>query len=123
LLIAQIGSVQIFQGGIVGEIFKLRNIVAHFQEHQEIEKDISFIDFIAMHYGESSMHRGAHTHNKPFPFHKYSGSANFFAAVLPVFGTTENKFYNSQNLIHGVLVSENRIDSFNGDVWLPPKLG
>jgi hypothetical protein len=123
ILIAQIGSIQIFQGGIVGEIFKLRNIIAHFEEHKKFEVELSFIDFIGMHYGNSNSHRGAHEHNKPFPFHKYAGSANNFMAIVPAIERNEKNYQCNQHLIHGIFESVNRILSFNGDVWLPPKLG
>lgn len=62
----------------VDQSTKLVELIQHYQQHRKTEPDLSFIDFMAMHYGESSEHHKHpnHSHqNLPSTGHAASGFA------------------------------------------------
>ena len=123
VLVVQIGTVPIFSGGVLGELFKLKTIAEHFQVHQQLEHGISFLEFIAMHYGESTAHRGTHNHHESFPFQKCCSGVFVLLAILPAPNDiTDDRSFESAQVFYSLSL-ENRIESFNGEIWLPPKLG
>ena len=47
----------------VDQSAKLIDLIQHFQEHRQTEPQLSFLDFMAMHYGENSEHQKHPNHS------------------------------------------------------------
>lgn len=50
LMIALI-SVHIFSNTELGQLFKLPKLISHYFEHRKLNSAVTFIEFLAMHYG------------------------------------------------------------------------
>lgn len=68
------------------ELFKAANLFAHFMQHLEEDSELSFTDFLAMHYGDSSSHASSAEHGNQLPFKSHHNSVPLihFMAVIPV---------------------------------------
>jgi hypothetical protein len=49
-IIAQSATMQLFQNGILGELFKWDALMEHFQEHQQSQHHEQFLEFLFVHY-------------------------------------------------------------------------
>ena len=68
----------------VHELLKAANLVAHFMQHRQENENLSFADFIAMHYGDDSGHADLQEHADRLPFKPHQASVvlmNFIAVV------------------------------------------
>ncbi|GAB4041626.1 hypothetical protein GCM10028774_50320 [Spirosoma jeollabukense] len=74
----------------VDQSAKLVDLIQHYQEHRQTEPELSFLDFIVMHYGVNSEHHKHpnHSHqNLPSSNHSvpvYTPGAIRLAAIFPV---------------------------------------
>ncbi|HMX39956.1 MAG TPA: hypothetical protein PK971_08075 [Saprospiraceae bacterium] len=72
-------------GGLLfGEIARLPDLVAHFQEHKQEKKDTTLLEYLRLHYFDSShLSDPAHTRHHSLPFH-HSGAHIVTAFACPV---------------------------------------
>ncbi|MBD2755224.1 hypothetical protein [Spirosoma validum] len=61
----------------VDQSAKLVELIQHYQQHRKTDPDLSFTDFMAMHYGENSEH-----HKHPNHSHQNLPSAGHAAPVF-----------------------------------------
>lgn len=60
-------------------------LFGHYQEHQAEESELSFLDFIALHYGDRDHAESDGSHDElPFQHHKDHGGVDhaFFAPIM-----------------------------------------
>lgn len=50
------------------ELFKLPVLIGHYIEHKENDKDVSFVDFIKLHYSHSSKQSASEHEHDRLPF-------------------------------------------------------
>lgn len=67
----------------LGELFKLPVLAAHFNEHRTQNPEISFTDFLAMHYGGDDHNDNDQERDEQLPFKKITESHDFQAIFLP----------------------------------------
>ena len=67
----------------MGQLLKLPTLISHYFQHQNQNKNVDFIDFIAMHYGGGDDGNTKDDDiDKQFPFHNYE-----YNSSLIVFAT------------------------------------
>jgi hypothetical protein len=65
----------------LAEAGKLSFVWQHFQEHRAEAADITFLQFLCLHYADSQ-HEHADSQHKSLPLHGESGSAGFVFALF-----------------------------------------
>ena len=102
------------------EFNEIPELLEHYQDHKQRAdgKEVSFVDFIAMHY-LNAKHDQSENHTKlPFKDQHHSCSCPFFS-VLPSFDFSIHVNYH-------VTPSFTVPDDFNsyylGNIWQPPQL-
>lgn len=113
----------------VTELMKLPVLWQHYQQHKKEDKQLLFLDYLALHYG-----RNVSTDSKPnaddherLPFKKMiQAEYSFFIALVAfnkaecVIEADEVRFYFDKKTIF--LTSQDLpIASINRDIWQPPK--
>jgi hypothetical protein len=107
-------------------LVRMGNLVTHFYHHlNEHKEDISFIEFLALHYlDQSHLQKDKHEHEE-LPLHNHTShcqAENFIIELSNIFepytypAFIGNKSFNSFYIEH----------FFKGpllDIWQPPKLG
>lgn len=99
-------------------------MVDHYQEHKAGKSEISFIDFILLHYINLEDHgaEDAHDHTLPFKAHD---NCHTFALVLgnwPVVSGYTLKPAVSEIEASEFPAQENAYYTFSAPIWQPPKL-
>lgn len=107
----------------VHEMLKVANLVAHYLEHLQQDKNLSFADFLVLHYGEHSTHGEAAEHQNQLPFKSHHVPFAGFIFFVP--NQTEIR----------VTESLDRVDEFSprafyrsmaasarvSSIWQPPR--
>jgi hypothetical protein len=66
------------------QFFKLPSLVRHFTEHKSLNRDIDFIDFLAMHYWGEDLDDDDDEKDMQLPFKKIDLQQSVFLYVSPV---------------------------------------
>jgi hypothetical protein len=113
----------LFANTEIGEILKLPNLIHHYIEHEESNNDISFVDFLNIHYNKNTNHSDNKHDHQNLPFKTVcSHSVNTIIAF-------ENQtFFSFRKII--LIPSKIKIpfcqqfySSFAfANIWQPPKL-
>lgn len=117
-------SIYLFSYTEARELWKLPIVFQHFQEHKILNPDLSFIDFLDIHYMHGSPHDGDYDRDMqlPFktPFSSNCANANFIITI-PDF-LTEQKI--SQIVKKPLLFYTHSGYSYNfhSSIWQPPKI-
>jgi hypothetical protein len=100
------------RGLAMSEISKVYELIEHFQEHLvEIGDDISFAEFLWMHYNPASDHEDASHHHERLP--KLTLGSGFVSICLPV---VQNML--QVNTVTKYLISLQPIEYTNGYYYL-----
>ncbi|WP_426092014.1 hypothetical protein [Flavobacterium sp. DSR3-2] len=109
----------------MGQLLKLPNLLQHFSDHQKdySSKNISLLDFIAIHYNDTQHHSDQEEDNhQNLPFKTINQSVNNVLA----FETIIEFSFRKPNTISVNSTVPFRPEFYNSDVflciWLPPKL-
>lgn len=102
------------------ELCKLPSLVGHYTEHKLESKNLSFTDFILMHYNETSNHRNEENHEDLPLFHTCCGSVVLFV--------TENVFQNvtwitEPQQMPVTFIPNHYNYNFHHTIFQPPRLG
>lgn len=107
----------------LGQLLKLPKLIEHFAEHTQEDADVTFADFLAMHYNPDAPKDDDHEKDKQLPFKEHNTSAGtnwiMFTSVSSsvIFTPT-----NAKVAEHFILYSEDFISSsLSALVWQPPK--
>lgn len=66
----------------LNQLVKLPKLISHFIQHQRQIPELSFIDFIAMHYGGNDGTTADDNEDSKLPFHNGTSLSGTFAAYL-----------------------------------------
>jgi len=66
LLMIQVGTLPVFAGGLLTELFRVPDLVDHFYDHQQEDHDLTFFSFLNQHYFDVNSHNDDHEHQLPF---------------------------------------------------------
>jgi hypothetical protein len=110
----------------IGQLLKLPNLVEHFTEHHDHDKDkqgISFLEFITIHYNDTQHHSNQEKDNhQSLPFKTINQSVN---TVLAFENLTEFSFRKPNTISVNSTVpfpQEFYTSDVFASIWLPPKL-
>jgi len=107
----------------VHEVFKIPVLLVHFNEHRKENVDLSFLDFLRLHYANGDVKDADYDKDMKLPFksHPELAFTASIIAVLPVFvnqavkitfGKEKKSFYHIDSLL---------ISDFRTGIWQPPK--
>jgi hypothetical protein len=120
-------SIYLFSSTELSELLKIDFLIEHFAEHKEKSNQITFSDFLYMHYVDHGIENGDSDKDSNLPFHSNSHSemVNFILPIIipvnhysisfvQVFKKDEKKsFYD---------VHESMTSSFLSAIWQPPQI-
>ena len=115
-------SVYFFAGSLIpgsdwDELPKIANLIDHFQEHQDLSAgEISFSDFLFLHYASNSEHSKETDGKLPFQ-HTCSFT---FTAIIP--STEFNIILSSEYPVHSVLFSIQDTQECYNSIFQPPQI-
>lgn len=105
------------------QLLRVPILIAHFVEHRQESKDISFGEFMLIHYVEEYSFNGDYEQDTNLPFKSVDGNTIQVAAFIPLINSclkakpiyTESGKYNPYE--------ECFIDNaYLSSIWQPPKL-
>lgn len=105
------------------ELLKFPLLLVHYSEHNHQDKNLSFSDFLFMHYQQAHDSDGDDEADKHLPFKShdnciYSSPFNLLAQT----NTIHIKPVETE--LHEILLQEQQLfyPSFSSNIWQPPKL-
>lgn len=105
------------------DFVKLPKLIEHFQLHKTKTADVSFIDFLNLHYGSGAAQHDQEEHeeHQGLPFKATDCTFTHTVIVLPLFKAPEIVSLESvvtySNFYHSAFSSE-----FSQSVWQPPRI-
>lgn len=121
-ILALLLSVYIFAGSLMpgsdwDELPKIANLIEHFQEHQELSAgEISFFEFLFLHYASNSEHPKETDGKLPF---QHNCSFTFMAIIPSIeFSITTSTEYP----VHSVLDSIQDTQECYNSIFQPPQI-
>ena len=116
-------SIYLFTVLQVNELFKIPNMVGHYNEHQESEPNIGFWEFICIHYMHGEQHDDDFSKDMKLPFKSHGTDCqcnivfypsvqnyNFTATFFP-------KEYKPQSFTY----SYSSYSNYLSTIWQPPQ--
>ena len=102
------------------QLLKLPILIEHFNEHKAKDNELSFLDFLSLHYNQEFDHDN--TDNKlPFKSHSNCASASIIAFIAPPFviDLAKPTFFEPKTLaiFHQVIFKSSVIST----IWQPPR--
>ena len=67
----------------LSQLFKLPVLVAHYMEHQQIDRSISILDFLSMHYWGQDINDNDQDRDMQLPFKASEQNTNAQVVVIP----------------------------------------
>ena len=101
------------------EVLRLPLLVEHFTEHRKLAGDISFWEFLVMHYNSNSSH-DADDSRLPFKDPAHSFTASTLAVPIPKIILKETQLI--AEVSHVSSYTESFIASHLSEIFQPPKL-
>ena len=104
------------------DLAKLPRLLEHYQEHRKKSSDVSFLDFLNLHYGSEAERHDKEEHQKhtSLPFKSPDCTFTHTVIVLPQFNAPEIIQLVSEvtyaNFYHSIFSPE-----FSQSIWQPPK--
>lgn len=108
----------------VGELVKVPELLEHYKNHRLETPDITFFEFLHLHYGDSQHAQRDAGHHQKLPFSKpnqHHVAIGVQAVQIPANVIASNGFAFLRK-IEVVLYFENEITTLSTGVWQPPKL-
>lgn len=105
------------------EVLKLPLLIEHYFEHKAENQNITFIQFIKLHYSENQ-HYEQHHKEKQLPF-KAISQANFNAIAIHktnFIETVSSNRISNPILKHTVHYSSKYISYYKATIWQPPRI-
>ncbi|CAA9195618.1 hypothetical protein FLA105534_00738 [Flavobacterium bizetiae] len=99
--------------GFFQQFYKLPILIEHYKEHQQ-RHNVSFIDFLEMHYWGEDLNDNDSDRDMQLPF-KHISSASFQLVFVPSEKHTFDIFFNTD-------FSESRIIPFTSNLYSDPAL-
>lgn len=106
-----------------GQVFKLPVIFQHYQEHKHLDKDLTILEFIDIHYMHGSPRDADYDRDMQLPFkapiHSTIITSNFVIPT-PIF-FFERKIYFIEKKKPLVYSTSGYSFNFHSSIWQPPK--
>lgn len=121
-MFAQISSVVIFRVSIFNEALKLGKLIEHYHFHEENDADITFLEFLSIHYIHPQAHDDDYAMDMELPFKCCKDLDQHHSIKLLT--QIENEsfiFVGRDNTSPMAYYSTNSESRYVGDVWMPPK--
>ena len=107
----------------VTELFKLPKLFEHYKMHANWDTHITFLEFLAEHYAESSTKNADYDEDMKLPFKTMNNSGNFMVSFVPV--TQSFKIIKKVNVVPASQWSPAPDNLFSSAhlsaIWQPPK--
>lgn len=106
-----------------GELFKLPVIFEHYQEHKHLNKDLTILEFLDIHYMHGSPHDDDYDRDMQLPFkapiHSTVVITNFVTPT-PIYVVVPKVFFieKKQHLIYN---TSGYSFNFHSSIWQPPR--
>jgi hypothetical protein len=99
---------------------KLPVLFEHYLEHKTKNSELSFFDFMALHYNQEFDH-DKNDHKLPFKGHETCVSSIFIATIAPVFvlSITKPDYYDEKQII--TFRNNHFHSSVISSIWQPPR--
>lgn len=65
----------------VNQVMKLSTLVEHYFEHQSLNPEISFADFLTIHYAQNNVKHGDYERDMQLPFKQYNHTSLVFTFI------------------------------------------
>lgn len=104
------------------QLFKLPQLVKHYQHHREENPQLTFTDFLTGHYIHFDDNDADHEEDMKLPFKQSDFSAAVFSVCVPVY--YQIKIVSPVDAYRNNIpvISDRRFDSqFSASIWQPPK--
>ncbi len=108
------------------QLLKMPMLAQHFQEHKERNTELTFVDFLYMHYSQPDDHDADSDKDQKLPFKTHDNCISFLTAVYiapaPIheFISKEKQTYFFEKQSHfqkNICLTS----SFLSNIWQPPK--
>ena len=108
------------------QLLKIPVLIQHYQEHKQMDSDITFWQFMSMHYSQPDDHDADHEKDMKLPFKTDDGCISFITAVY----VTPSATTISTEVIKPIYYSEKKEhfqkqvslqSSFLASIWQPPR--
>lgn len=117
-------AVYVFSATELHELTKLPILVFHFLEHQQANPEISFTDFLSLHYTSYSEHKNKKAEDEKLPFKSHSEMTGWFLHISIPPNADDFSFHFIEHPINYQTFSNHLLPtSILSSIWQPPKLG
>jgi hypothetical protein len=109
--------------GASTEIHELANVPSlflHYQEHKGLDTDITFAEFLELHY--IGNHNDQTHHHERLPFkQEHSEAVHMTVALVTEVTIAQLTFHTQANKVTVIYVSQFHPSSISGGIWQPPR--
>jgi hypothetical protein len=107
----------------LNQFVKLPLLVKHFIEHKEKDTNISFLQFLDMHYAQDNVKDADYDEDMKLPFKSHDGCVNASVVVfIPSnFSYSIPKPLSSEKNSYTIYSEDDLNSSFPSSIWQPPK--
>lgn len=104
------------------ELLKLPVLVQHFMEHRSEEGDVSFVNFMKMHYAkEEHHHEPNHNHQLPFKSHEGCINLNILICLIQPLPVSGNNLFPHSPYYFIAPEETFQASAHLSAIWQPPK--
>lgn len=116
-------AILLFSQTELHQLLRVPKLISHFIEHKEKKPDLSFFQFMKMHYSVDNDRDGDGLKDRELPFKSTESAQCFSAVVFIPENITEFILFNFDTQTTQYLqVSATLPHGFSGLIWQPPKL-
>ena len=107
-----------------GEVWKLPVLVQHYGEHEALQGNISFLDFLKEHYTDPNSHSDLpYHHHDNLPLKTLNIYSTSVVCFIPNFGIGEEQILFESTSHNVPLYQEgNFINNYLSQIWQPPRI-
>jgi hypothetical protein len=110
----------VFSQSEIHQLMKFPELVKHYFEHKESAQNLSFLDFLNLHYSSDSKNTDQHDHHQlPFKSHECQHAQILIVDAIPTYEmpavyAPEREFYcKEKNFVFSEVL---------GSIWQPPQV-
>lgn len=103
------------------QLLKIPKLVIHFKEHQNLDSNLSFFEFLYMHYTDHDINDNDQDKDMQLPFKSHSDYASTGFVAWPA---AEMLILRTVPIVTKNYTSSSRVNfqsSFLSSIWQPPK--
>lgn len=113
----------VFPQGTVADFARIPEVFAHFERHRKESSDITFLQFLNLHYGDTDHLSAPEPDHQKLPFSKRTHRPITFLQSIPGdAGIEPPKVTQVLMTIGGVIYRAASVPFFSSSIWQPPKI-